>query len=78
MLLKEGAYMVCLIKPQFEAGREQVGKNGIIKDKKVLPVGIMIASFIAAFVFNVNVIYIIIVCAAIGVLFMRPERGRDK
>lgn len=35
MLLKDGAYMVCLIKPQFEAGREQVGKNGIIKDKKV-------------------------------------------
>ena len=52
--------------------------QNIIKDKKALPVGIMIASFIAAFVFNVNVIYIIIVCAAIGVLFMRPERGRDQ
>lgn len=24
---------VCLIKPQFEAGREQVGKNGIVRDK---------------------------------------------
>jgi 23S rRNA (cytidine1920-2'-O)/16S rRNA (cytidine1409-2'-O)-methyltransferase len=35
MLLKKGSYMVCLIKPQFEAGREQVGKNGIVKDKKV-------------------------------------------
>ena len=35
MLLKDGAYMVCLIKPQFEAGREQVGKNGIIKDANV-------------------------------------------
>ncbi len=35
MLLKDGAYMVCLIKPQFEAGREQVGKHGIIKDIKV-------------------------------------------
>lgn len=52
--------------------------QNIIKDKKVLPICIMIASFIAAFVFNINVIYIIIVCAAIGVLFMRPERGRDK
>lgn len=52
--------------------------QNIIKDKKVLPVGIMIASFIAAFVFNVNVIYIIIVCAAIGILFMSPERGSDK
>jgi len=35
MLLKDRAYMVCLIKPQFEAGREQVGKNGIIKDPAV-------------------------------------------
>ena len=34
-LLKEGAYMVALIKPQFEAGREQVGKKGIIKDPAV-------------------------------------------
>ena len=25
----------CLVKPQFEAGREQVGKNGIVKDPKV-------------------------------------------
>ena len=29
-LLKDGAFMACLIKPQFEAGREQVGKNGIV------------------------------------------------
>ena len=34
-LLKEGAKMVCLVKPQFEAGREQVGKKGIVRDKKV-------------------------------------------
>ena len=27
--------MVCLIKPQFEAGREQVGKKGVIRDPKV-------------------------------------------
>lgn len=26
---------VCLIKPQFEAGREHVGKNGVVRDKKV-------------------------------------------
>lgn len=26
---------MALIKPQFEAGREQIGKKGIIKDKKV-------------------------------------------
>ena len=35
MLLKDGSYMICLIKPQFEAGREQVGKHGIVKDKYV-------------------------------------------
>ena len=34
-LLKEGAEMVCLIKPQFEAGREEVGKHGVVRDKKV-------------------------------------------
>ena len=30
-LLKGGAEMVCLIKPQFEAGREKVGKKGLLK-----------------------------------------------
>ena len=34
-LLKDGAGMVALIKPQFEAGREQVGKKGIIKDPAI-------------------------------------------
>ena len=34
-LLKDGGQMVCLIKPQFEAGREQVGKKGVVRDKAV-------------------------------------------
>ncbi|MCR4673852.1 MAG: TlyA family RNA methyltransferase [Lachnospiraceae bacterium] len=34
-LLKEGGEMVCLIKPQFEAGREKVGKKGVVRDPKV-------------------------------------------
>ncbi len=34
-LLKEDAKMVCLIKPQFEAGRDQVGKKGVVRDPKV-------------------------------------------
>ena len=29
------AQAVCLIKPQFEAGRENVGKNGVVRDQKV-------------------------------------------
>jgi 23S rRNA (cytidine1920-2'-O)/16S rRNA (cytidine1409-2'-O)-methyltransferase len=34
-LLKDGAEMVCLIKPQFEAGRENVGKKGVVRDPQV-------------------------------------------
>ena len=34
-LLKEDGQMVCLIKPQFEAGREKVGKKGVVRDKSV-------------------------------------------
>lgn len=33
--LKEGGQIVCLIKPQFEAGREKVGKKGVVRDTKV-------------------------------------------
>ena len=33
--LREGGSCACLVKPQFEAGREKVGKNGIIKDPAV-------------------------------------------
>ena len=34
-LLKDGGSAVCLIKPQFEAGRENVGKKGVVKDQRV-------------------------------------------
>jgi len=34
-LLKAGGRIVCLIKPQFEAGREKVGKKGVVRDKAV-------------------------------------------
>lgn len=34
-LLADGAEVVCLIKPQFEAGREKVGKKGVVRDKAV-------------------------------------------
>lgn len=34
-LLVADGHVVALIKPQFEAGREQIGKNGIIKDAKI-------------------------------------------
>lgn len=35
MLLKPGADIVCLIKPQFEAGRDEVGKKGVVRDENV-------------------------------------------
>jgi 23S rRNA (cytidine1920-2'-O)/16S rRNA (cytidine1409-2'-O)-methyltransferase len=31
--LTSGAWLVCLVKPQFEAGRELVGKGGIVRDE---------------------------------------------
>lgn len=34
-LLRGQGQMVCLIKPQFEAGRDKVGKKGVVRDKKV-------------------------------------------
>jgi len=34
-LTRPSGDIVCLVKPQFEAGREHIGKNGIVKDPKV-------------------------------------------
>jgi 23S rRNA (cytidine1920-2'-O)/16S rRNA (cytidine1409-2'-O)-methyltransferase len=34
-LLKDAGQAVCLIKPQFEAGKENVGKKGVVRDKNV-------------------------------------------
>ncbi len=33
--LKEGGDLLCLIKPQFEVGRGEVGKGGVVKDSKL-------------------------------------------
>lgn len=34
-LLKDKGQMVCLIKPQFEAGRDKVGKKGVVRERSV-------------------------------------------
>ena len=34
-LLKDGGHVVCLVKPQFEAGKELVGKKGVVRDPAV-------------------------------------------
>ena len=33
-MLRQGAVLVTLVKPQFEVGRYQVGKGGIVKDQE--------------------------------------------
>ena len=33
-LICDDAFVVCLIKPQFEAGKEKVGKKGVVRDKE--------------------------------------------
>lgn len=34
-LMKDGGQAVCLVKPQFEAGKEKVGKKGVVRDPAV-------------------------------------------
>jgi len=34
-LLRQGGEVVCLVKPQFEAGKEKVGKKGVVRDPAV-------------------------------------------
>ena len=34
-VLRDGGQAVCLVKPQFEAGREKVGKKGVVRDPAV-------------------------------------------
>ena len=53
LLVPEGE-VVCLIKPQFEAGREKVGKKGVVRDKEVhVEVIEMVTSFAASIGFDV-------------------------
>ena len=48
-LMTPDGQIVCLIKPQFEAGREKVGKKGVVREKSVhVEVIEMVASFAAA------------------------------
>lgn len=35
--LKEDSFVIALIKPQFEVGKKNIGKGGIVKDKKLYP-----------------------------------------
>ena len=50
----------------------------ICKNKKILPILIMIASFVAACVFDVNVMIIILVCAVVGLLATLHDEKNGK
>jgi len=34
-LIRSGSRAVCLVKPQFEAGKQAIGKKGVVKDRKI-------------------------------------------
>ncbi|MGN0372975.1 MAG: TlyA family RNA methyltransferase [Enterocloster sp.] len=53
-LLEDDGQIVCLIKPQFEAGREKVGKKGVVREKSVhLEVIDMVISYALSIGFEV-------------------------
>ena len=53
-LLRDGGRIVCLIKPQFEARREKVGKKGVVREKSVhLEVIRMVMDFACASGFQI-------------------------
>ncbi|CAN5723298.1 TlyA family rRNA (cytidine-2'-O)-methyltransferase [soil metagenome] len=37
VLLREGGHILALVKPQFEVGRDGIGRGGIVKDEKLYP-----------------------------------------
>lgn len=48
-LLKDGGEAVCLIKPQFEAGRDKIGKKGVVRE---LSTHIEVVESITSFIFE--------------------------
>lgn len=54
-IINKNAYYIALVKPQFEAGRECLSKNGIVKDKKVhVSVIRNVAAFVLSFGYGVR------------------------
>ena len=52
--------------------------HNVIKDKRIFPILIMLAAFAVTIVFDINVVFIIIVCGVLGAVFMRPKKGAGK
>lgn len=50
----------------------------IIKDKKIVPIILMVATFIAVTIFDVNVVLVIFICGIVGLLSVMKRTGKDK
>jgi len=54
--------------------------QGIFRQKRVLPVAVLLASFVAVRFFSVNIILVILVCGVVGAVdtFLRERAGRER
>lgn len=50
---------------------------GVVRQKKIIPILVMVAVFVAVYFFKVNIILVILLCAAIGIAstFIKPAKG---
>ena len=62
-----GAVIACVV---FDMG------SGIVRSKSILSMCIMIAAFVAGYVFNVNVVLIILACGALGSVLTLAQRKK--
>lgn len=52
--------------------------SGIVKDKNPFSLVIMAAAFIVTYFFNVNVVYVILICIGLGIIKTFMQRGSEK
>lgn len=52
--------------------------SGIVKEKELLPIIIMILAFVGAYIFNVNVVYIILICGMMGIIQNSLSKWRKR
>ncbi len=50
----------------------------ILKNKKIIPIVLMAGAFAAVFFFNVNPVYVILICALVGFLSIKKESGKGE
>lgn len=51
--------------------------SAVVKLKRILPIGLMLAAFAAVAVFRINVLFVILVCALVGLIFVIKKPGKD-